>query len=97
MVGDIDSFNVGHPGETECSKSGQYTGKVDLPLLPEGIEKVQQSANLVFGPGRLIDPANLARLGQPLPKSTTDLEDIRRFTTKRRLGRPKYQPQLRSI
>ncbi len=41
---------------------GRHTGKTDVPLLPTGIEKVQQSADLVFGPDRLIDPANLAHV-----------------------------------
>lgn len=50
------------PGETTWSKSGQYTGKTDLPLLLEGIDNVQKSAELVFGPGRLIDPAKLAHV-----------------------------------
>ena len=31
-------------------------------MLPEGVKKVQQSAELVYGPGRLIDPARLAHI-----------------------------------
>lgn len=54
-------FLIRH-GQTEWSKSGQYTGKTDLPLLPEGIEQVRQSAEVVFGPGRLIDPTKLAHV-----------------------------------
>ncbi|KIX99498.1 uncharacterized protein Z520_05074 [Fonsecaea multimorphosa CBS 102226] len=47
-------------GETEWSRNGRFTGITDLPLLPEGEEKVRQTASVVFGPGRLIDPSKIA-------------------------------------
>jgi probable phosphoglycerate mutase len=34
----------------------------DLPLLPEGEAKVRQTARVVFGAGRLIDPAKVGRV-----------------------------------
>lgn len=46
-------------GETEWSKNGRYTGVTDLALLPEGEDKVRQTASVTFGPGRLIDPSKL--------------------------------------
>ncbi|KAL6251903.1 hypothetical protein RBB50_002113 [Rhinocladiella similis] len=51
-------FLIRH-GETEWSKNGRYTGITDLSLLPEGVEKVQQTASVAFGPGRLIDPSKI--------------------------------------
>ena len=49
-------------GETAWSKSGNYTGKTDIPLLPEGEERVRQSARVVCGPGKLIDLAKVAQV-----------------------------------
>ncbi|KAK5462575.1 hypothetical protein LTS15_002287 [Exophiala xenobiotica] len=51
-------FLIRH-GETEWSKNGRYTGITDLALLPEGEDKVRQTASVTFGPGLLIDPIML--------------------------------------
>ena len=43
-------------------QSGQYTGKSDIPLTANGETQVSNTASLVFGQSRLIDPAKLARV-----------------------------------
>ncbi|KAK5270230.1 hypothetical protein LTR99_005614 [Exophiala xenobiotica] len=54
-------FLIRH-GETEWSKNGRYTGITDLALLPEGEDKVRQTASVIFGRGRLIDPHKLGMI-----------------------------------
>nr|OQO16826.1 hypothetical protein B0A51_15843 [Rachicladosporium sp. CCFEE 5018] len=49
-------------GETEWSKSGQYTGKTDMPLTPHGEAQVKGTAQQVYGLGKLIDPAKVAKI-----------------------------------
>lgn len=49
-------------GETEWSRNGRYTGVTDLPLLPDGEARVQQTASVVFGSGRLIDPKRIGKV-----------------------------------
>ncbi|KAF7517024.1 hypothetical protein G7054_g13933 [Neopestalotiopsis clavispora] len=43
-------------GETEWTKTGQYTGKSDLELTAAGIRQVTGTAAQLVGPGKLIDP-----------------------------------------
>ena len=49
-------------GATAWSFSGRYTGTTDIPLLPIGESQVLQTASVVFGTGKLIDPSKLARV-----------------------------------
>nr|POF01264.1 sedoheptulose 1,7-bisphosphatase [Quercus suber] len=54
-------FLIRH-GQTEWSQSGQYTGKTDIPLTATGEEQVQGTAQIVYGSGRLLDPAKIAKV-----------------------------------
>ncbi|KAJ9604677.1 hypothetical protein H2200_010791 [Cladophialophora chaetospira] len=67
-------FLIRH-GETEWSRNGRYTGISDLPLLPEGEDKVRQTASVVVGPGRLIDPSKITSIiCSPRKRATRTLE-----------------------
>ena len=46
-------------GPTEWSLSGRYTSTTDLTLLPQGETQVRDSAALLFGEGKLIDPRRI--------------------------------------
>lgn len=48
-------------GETEWSKSGQYTGKTDIPLTAHGEAQVSSTAKIAYGEGKLIDPRKVAK------------------------------------
>jgi sedoheptulose-bisphosphatase len=49
-------------GETEWTKSGQYTGRSDIPLTADGEKQVISSARVVVGPGKMIDPSRVTQL-----------------------------------
>lgn len=49
-------------GETEWTISGRYTGRSDIPLTANGENQVSSSANVIVGPGRILDPARIAHL-----------------------------------
>lgn len=49
-------------GETEWTISGRYTGRSDIPLTKTGEKQVTQSAKVVVGPGKIIDPSRIAHL-----------------------------------
>ncbi|KIV87142.1 hypothetical protein, variant [Exophiala sideris] len=68
-------FLIRH-GETEWSRNGRYTGnKADIPLLPEGEDKIRQTASIIFGSGRLIDPSRVSSIiCSPRKRATRTLE-----------------------
>lgn len=49
-------------GETEWTKNGRYTGRTDLALTRAGARQVSATAAQLVGPGKLIDPARVARV-----------------------------------
>lgn len=49
-------------GETEWTISGQCTGKAEIPLTENGRKQSQGTGKMLVGPGKLIDPAKLARV-----------------------------------
>ncbi|RDL37885.1 uncharacterized protein BP5553_05318 [Venustampulla echinocandica] len=49
-------------GETEWTISGRYTGRSDIPLTSGGELQVLNSARVVVGPRKLIDPSRVAHL-----------------------------------
>lgn len=54
-------FIVRH-GETEWALVGRQTGKTDLDLTPAGVSQVRSTATHLVGPGKLLDPTNLAQV-----------------------------------
>ncbi|KAK5449966.1 hypothetical protein LTS15_008539 [Exophiala xenobiotica] len=53
---------IARHGETEWTKNGRYTGKTDIELTLEGERQVESTAKQLVGPGKLIDPARVARV-----------------------------------
>ncbi|KAI9864947.1 MAG: hypothetical protein M1813_002718 [Trichoglossum hirsutum] len=49
-------------GETEWTKSGQYTGITELDLTPEGVKQVTSTAAHLVGKAKLIDPERVVRV-----------------------------------
>lgn len=49
-------------GETEWTKSGQYTGITELELTAHGVTQVQNSGRVLVGSGKLIDPSRIAHV-----------------------------------
>lgn len=49
-------------GQTEWSMSGQFTGNTDIPLTAHGEEQVKATGQMVYGPGRLLDPKKVAKV-----------------------------------
>lgn len=49
-------------GETEWTMSGRYTGRSDIPLTKNGEQQVFSSAQVIVGPGKIIDPSRIVHL-----------------------------------
>ncbi|KAJ5580203.1 uncharacterized protein N7459_006188 [Penicillium hispanicum] len=49
-------------GQTVWSKSGQYTGVTELDLTEDGVKQVLASGKMIVGPGKLMDPSNIAHV-----------------------------------
>jgi probable phosphoglycerate mutase len=49
-------------GQTEWSQNGRYTGVTELDLTATGKKQVSASGKMIVGVGKLIDPANIARV-----------------------------------
>ena len=49
-------------GETEWTKSGQYTGITELDLTLEGVKQVTSTAAHLVGKAKLIDPESVVKI-----------------------------------
>ncbi|GAB1311843.1 hypothetical protein MFIFM68171_02053 [Madurella fahalii] len=49
-------------GETEWTINGRYTGVTELDLTANGVQQVLGSGKRLVGPGKLINPTNVARV-----------------------------------
>jgi broad specificity phosphatase PhoE len=57
-------------GETEWTKSGQYTGITELDLTLEGVKQVTSTAAHLVGKAKLIDSERVVRVWVSLRKRT---------------------------
>ncbi|CAI4588605.1 AIF_collapsed_G0032060.mRNA.1.CDS.1 [Saccharomyces cerevisiae] len=53
-------------GQTEWSKSGQYTGLTDLPLTPYGEGQMLRTGESVFRNNQFLNPDNITYISSPL-------------------------------
>jgi probable phosphoglycerate mutase len=49
-------------GETEWTKSGQFTGTTEIELTQAGAEQVSSAATTLVGAGKLLDPYRLVHV-----------------------------------
>ncbi|KAF5005995.1 hypothetical protein F66182_15881, partial [Fusarium sp. NRRL 66182] len=91
---------IARHGETEWTKSGQYTGITELELTAHGVTQVQNSGRVLVGPGKLIDPSRIAHVyvnhmhGEPGPADIVLVAHghLLRAFVKRWLGYPMEFP-----
>lgn len=57
-----DNTLTSHTGETDWTISGQCTGNAEIPLTENGKKQSLGTGKMLVGPGKLIDPAKLARV-----------------------------------
>lgn len=66
---------IARHGETEWVLLGRRTGKSDIPLNANGAKQIQGTANVLVGPGKLIDPSKIAHIfSSPRQRALTSLD-----------------------